>query len=312
MKLEVEPFAGPIAGPPPELSPPPVEEMAPPPPELTLTVIEPRRTWGFVDVNELWRYRELLGFLVWRDIKVRYKQTTLGAAWAILQPLATMLVFTLFLGDTVRDKATGAVPYPLFVFCGMLLWTCFANAVTSTSNSIVASQNMVTKIYFPRMLIPLGAIGAVVVDLLVGLVMMFVLMTGYAVTGHEVSIGWNILYAPFLVVALGMIATGLGTLLSALTVAYRDFRHVVPFLIQLWLFATPSIFVQEGMLFGERGQLVLRLNPVHGLIVNFRAAVLNQPMDPVALGMALCMSLILLVFGCLYFRRVENEFADII
>lgn len=292
-------------------------KSSPTPPRLHdeepwLTVIEPRSSWGFVDVRELWRYRELLGFLIWRDVKVRYKQTVLGAAWAILQPLATMLVFTLFLGDAVRDKAPGAVPYPLFVFCGMLLWTSFANAITGASNSVVASQQMVTKVYFPRVLIPLGAIGTVIVDLAVGSVMLFLLMLGYALAGYPVSVGWTVLLCPFLVLALGMAATGLGTLLSALTVSYRDFRHVVPFVVQLWLFATPSIFVQETVMFGPRGQMALRLNPVHGLIVNFRAALLNQPMDLPALGTALLISAILLAVGCVYFRRVERDFADII
>ncbi len=280
--------------------------------EPRLTIIEPRSSWGFVDVKEIWRYRELLGFLIWRDVKVRYKQTVLGAAWAILQPLATMLVFTLFLGDAVRAKAPGAVPYPLFVFSGMLLWTSFANALTGASHSVVASQQMVTKVYFPRMLIPLGAVGTVVVDLAVGSVMLFLLMLGYALAGYPVSIGWGLLAAPFLVLALGMVATGLGTLLSALTVSYRDFRHVVPFVVQLWLFATPSIFVQEMVMFGPRGQMALRLNPVHGLIVNFRAAVLNQPMDLTALATALLIGLLLLLIGCVYFHRVERDFADII
>lgn len=291
----------------PPLTPPRLDDEEP-----RLTVIEPRSTWGFVDVRELWRYRELLGFLIWRDVKVRYKQTVLGAAWAILQPLATMLVFTLFLGDAVRDKAPGAVPYPLFVFCGMLLWTSFANAITGASNSVVASQQMVTKVYFPRVLIPLGAIGTVIVDLAVGSVMLFLLMLGYALAGYPVSVGWTVLLSPFLVLALGMAATGLGTLLSALTVSYRDFRHVVPFVVQLWLFATPSIFVQQTVMFGPRGQLALRLNPVHGLIVNFRAALLNQPMDLPALGTALLISAFLLAVGCVYFRRVERDFADII
>jgi lipopolysaccharide transport system permease protein len=253
----------------------------------------------------------LLGIFIWRDVKVRYKQTILGAAWAILQPLATMMVFTLFLRD-IAGVPNAKVPYPLFVFCGMLMWTSFANAVTNASNSVVASQNMVTKIYFPRMLIPLGAIGAVAVDVLISSVMLGLLMIGYALAGHSITIGWRILLAPFFVLALGMAATGLGTLLSALTVAYRDFRHVVPFLVQLWLFATPSIFVQGGTMFGPRGQAALRLNPVHGLIVNFRAAIFNQPFDRVALGCSLAISLALLIFGCLYFRRVERRFADII
>lgn len=279
--------------------------------DLPVTVIEPSGGWRFVDVNEIWRNRELLGILVWRDVKVRYKQTILGAAWAILQPLATMMIFTLFLGDITRDVRS-PIPYPLYVFCGMLMWTSFANAVSNASHSVVASQNMVTKVYFPRMLIPLGAIGAVAVDLVVSAAMLCVLMLGYKIAGYSITIGWKILAAPFLVLALGMAATGLGTLLSALTVAYRDFRHVVPFLVQLWMFATPSIFVQAATLFGPRGQLALRLNPVHGLIVNFRAAVFNQPFDLPSLGSALSISLALLLIGCLYFRRVERQFADII
>lgn len=295
---------------PPE-TPPAERPLSPPDADPPLTVIEPRSGWEFIDLNEIWRYRELLGILIWRDVKVRYKQTILGAAWAILQPLATMMVFTLFLGDITRDPRS-PIPYPLFVFCGMLMWTSFANAVTSASNSVVASQNLVTKIYFPRMLIPLGAIGAVAVDVLVSSLMLALLMIGYAIEGYPLTIGWRILLAPFLVLALGMAATGLGTLLSALTVAYRDFRHVVPFLVQLWLFATPSIFVQAGTMFGPRGRAVLLLNPVHGLIVNFRSAVFNQPFEPLALGSSLAVSLGLLLFGCLYFRRVERRFADII
>jgi lipopolysaccharide transport system permease protein len=308
MNLETETPPEPIAAShaPPAIDPPrPVESQVP------VTIIEARPGWQLVDVDELWRYRELLGFLIWRDVKVRYKQTVLGAAWAVLQPLATMLVFTLFLGDVVRDR-NSSIPYPLFVFCGMLLWTSFANAVSNASSSVVASQNMVTKIYFPRLLIPLGAIGAVGVDLLVGTVMLSVLMVGYFAAGYTIVIGWKIVFAPFLVLALAMAATGLGTLLAALTVAYRDFRHVVPFLIQLGVFATPSIFVQESMMFGPRGRAVLMLNPVHGLIVNFRAAVLDLPMDLTALGVALFLSLALLAIGCLYFRRVERQFADII
>jgi lipopolysaccharide transport system permease protein len=286
----------------------PHQEMA----EPRLTVIEPQAGWGFLDFKEIWRYRELLGFLIWRDVKVRYKQTVLGAAWAVLQPLATMLVFTLFLGNAVRDKDPDAVPYPLFVYCGMLLWMSFSNAIVGASNSVVASQQLITKVYFPRILVPLGAVGTVAVDLAVGSAILFVLMTGYSLAGYPVSVGWKLLLAPLFILVMGVAATGLGTLLAALTVSYRDFRHVVPFAVQLWLFATPSIFVQEGMVFGPRGQLALCLNPVHGLIVNFRAAVFNQPFDSPALGTAVALSLVLLLIGGVYFRRTERDFADII
>ena len=287
---------------PPEIRP---AQSVVPPAEPPLSVIEMKSGWRMVDFNELWRYRELLGILVWRDIKVRYKQTALGAAWAVLQPLATMLVFTVFLGDTLGKKGT-LVPYWLYVYCGMLLWTSFANAVTNASQSVVASQNLVTKIYFPRLMIPFGAIGAVALDFLISSVVLAIMM---AVKG--IVPGWNMLLAPFLILGLLLTAAGVGTLLSALTVAYRDFRHVVPFAVQLWMFATPSIFVQTGE-FGPRGQLFLKLNPVHGVVVNFRAAVLGTPFDTQALGCSLLIGVALFVFGCLYFRKVERQFADII
>lgn len=307
--ITAENVTGPACKDPEAPTAPQVHQSTEPPP---LTVIEPRSKWGLVDVREIWRYRELLGFLIWRDVKVRYKQTFLGAAWAILQPLATMFVFALFLGEAVKDKRPDAVPYPLFVYCGMLLWTCFANAITGASHSVVASQQIITKVYFPRILVPLGVIGTVFVDLAIGSVMLFIIMAGYTLAGYPVSIGWSLLLAPLMVIALGMAATGLGTLLAALTVSYRDFRHVVPFAVQLWLFATPSIFVQENLIFGPRGQMALRWNPVHGLVVNFRAAILNQPLDWMALGTALFISFVLLLIGSLYFRRTEQEFADII
>jgi lipopolysaccharide transport system permease protein len=194
----------------------------------------------------------------------------------------------------------------------MLLWTNFANAVTGASQSVVASQTMVTKIYFPRLLIPLSAVGAVAVDLLIGAAMLALLIAGYWIAGYPVTIGWGLVLVPFLILALGMAATGLGSLLAALTVAYRDFRHVVPFVVQLWMFATPSIFVQGEAIFGERGRMALRLNPVHGLIVNFRAALFDEQWDLLALGTSLVVSFVLLLLGCLYFRRVERDFADII
>ncbi|MFL5339829.1 MAG: ABC transporter permease [Gemmataceae bacterium] len=298
MSLEVEVPPEPAA--PPAAAPPPAPSA-----ELPLTVIEPRPGWHLVDLNELWRFRELLGFLIWRDIKVKYKQTALGAAWAVLQPLASMFVFTLFLGNLAGNRDPH-VPYALYVFSGMLLWTTFANALTAAGQSVVASQNLVTKVYFPRLLIPLGAIGAVAMDFLIGCGVLAVMMAYY-----RVAPGWDILIAPLLMLALAMTAAGLGILLSALTVAYRDFRHVIPFTVQLGMFATPSIFIRTAT-FGPRGQLALMLNPVHGVIVNFRAAVLNQPFDWPSLGNALWISLALLVFGCLYFRRVERQFADII
>lgn len=275
---------------------------------LPETIIESRRGWQIVDVRELWRYREMLYFLTWRDVKVRYKQTVLGAAWAVLQPLATMVVFTLFIGrmagaaDQIKDY-----PYPLFVFAGLLPWTFFANAISSSGQSVVASQNMVTKVYFPRLIIPMGAVGAGLVDFAVAFGMLLVMMLGYGVLP-----GWGLLLAPVLLVLLVLTALGVGALLAALTVAYRDFRYVVPFAVQLWMFATPCIYLDTTRAVGPHGQLLLPLNPAYGLVYNFRQAMLGGPFDWYALGVSAAVGAALLVMGCMYFRRVERSFADII
>lgn len=277
-----------------------------PQPELPITVIEATRGWHVVNFRELWRYRELLLILTWRDIKVRYKQTLLGAAWAVLQPLATMLVFSLFFGR-VADMPTGGTPYPLFVFAGLLPWYFFANAITAASQSVVGNQSLVTKIYFPRLLIPLGAIGPCLVDLGIGFGVLLVMMPWYGTVP-----GWGLLAVPLLAVGLAVAVVGVGTLLAALTVTYRDFRHVVPFMVQLWMFATPTIYMQAEAVVGPRGRLILPLNPAYGLIANFRAAALGTAFDGYSLVVSGAVSVAMLVAGCAYFRRVERHFADVI
>jgi lipopolysaccharide transport system permease protein len=284
----------------------PVEQM-PPANELPVTVIEPRSAWRIVDFRELWRHRELLYFLVWRDVKVRYKQTVLGLLWAVIQPLATMAAFTLFLGQATGVVGELSYPYSLFVFAGLLPWMFFAGAVASAGQSVVGNQNLVTKVYFPRLIIPLSAIGVGLLDFFIG----FGLLLGLMAI-HGVWPGANVLWTPVVFVLLMAAALGVGILLSALTVAYRDFRFIVPFLVQLWMFATPSIYMQAERAVGERVQSLLPLNPAYGLIVNFRQAVLGGPMDFYALGVSALVSLALLVLGCAYFRRVERNFADII
>jgi lipopolysaccharide transport system permease protein len=271
-----------------------------------LTVIERRPGWQLVNWAELWRFRELLFFLTWRDVKVRYKQTALGAAWAVLQPLATMAVFAVFLGQ-LASVPSGGVAYPLFVFAGLLPWTFFANALASSGQSVVGNQNLVTKVYFPRLLIPMSAVGAGLVDFLIAFGMLLVLMAWYAVPP-----GWGIFLVPVLALGLVVAALGFGTLLAALTVAYRDFRYVVPFLVQLWMFATPTIYMQADAVIGPTGQAFLPLNPAYGLITNFRQAMLGGALDLYALAVSGAVSVLLLVVGCLYFRRVERHFADII
>jgi lipopolysaccharide transport system permease protein len=275
--------------------------------EPPLIVIERRPGWHLVNFGELWRYRELLYFLAWRDIKLRYKQTVLGAAWVVLQPLATMVVFSFFLGRLPDLTAPLAYPYSLFVFAGLLPWTFLSSAVTSSGQSVVANQNLVTKVYFPRLLIPLAAVGAHLVDFVIAFAMLLVLMAW-----HHVPAGMGLVAVPLLTLGLIVAALGMGTFLSALTVAYRDFRHVVPFLVQLWMFATPSIYMQAERVVGARGQLLLPLNPAYGLIVNFRQAMLGGPPNWYALVVSSGVSVLLLAAGCTYFRRVESRFADII
>ena len=273
---------------------------------LPVTVIERRPGWRLIDLGELWRYRELLFFLTWRDIKVRYKQTVLGAAWAVIQPLATMLVFSLFLGRAAGESGA-RWPYPLFVLAGLIPWTFFSNAIATAGQSVVGNQNLVTKVFFPRLIIPMGAVGAGLVDLAISFGMLVIMMFWYGVAP-----GWEMLLVPPILLSLVIAALGVGTLLSALTVAYRDFRHVVPFLVQLWMFATPSIYLQAEGIVSPRWKPLLPLNPAYGLISNFRQAMLGGAIDAYSLAVSTAVGAGLFVIGCLYFRRVERDFADII
>jgi lipopolysaccharide transport system permease protein len=290
----------------PRVSAPSVSESAVPEPQLPEKVIRRRAGWRMIDLPELWRYRELLFFLTWRDFKVRYKQAVLGGAWAVLQPLATMIVFSLFF-SRLGDSSPQAVPYSLFVLAGLLPWTFFGNAISAAGQSVVGSQNLVTKVYFPRLLIPAGAVGAGLVDLAVSLLLLAAFMLY-----HGVVPGWGVLLLPVLLAGLILASLGVGSLLSALMVAYRDFRYVVPFLVQLWMFATPSIYLQAEGGFAARWRTLLPLNPAYGLIANFRAATLDQPLDFYSLAVSGAVSVLLFLIGCFYFRRVERSFADII
>jgi lipopolysaccharide transport system permease protein len=276
------------------------------PAALPLTVLEPRPGWHLIDLRELWRYRELLYFLTWRDVKIRYKQTVLGAGWAILQPLATMVVFSLFFRRAAGDPSSH-VPYSLFVLAGLVPWMFFSNAISQAGQSVVGNHNLVTKIYFPRLLIPLGAVTAGLVDLAVAMGMLLIMMLWYGVAPN-----WEFVLVPALTFGLTLAALGVGTLLSALTVAYRDFRYVVPFMVQLWMFATPSIYLQSRSEVGSRLRYVLPLNPAYGLIANFRQAMLGGSLEGYSLTVSSAVSVLLVLGGCLYFRRVERDFADII
>jgi lipopolysaccharide transport system permease protein len=275
-------------------------------PASLVTVIERRPGWKLVDFPEVWKYRELLLFLTWRDVQVRYKQTVLGAAWAILQPLSSMIVFSIFFGKLANLPA-GDLPYPLFVLAGVLPWTFFSNALGSAGNSLVGNHDLVKKVYFPRLFIPLGAVGAGLVDLAISFMILIGMMAWFRIPPT-----WGMLLVPVLIAGLGIAALGVGITLSALMVAYRDVRFVMGFLIQAWMLCTPCIYMDAGEVIGPTGQMLLPLNPAYGLIVNFRQAVLGGSPDWYSLGISLTVGLAFLVGGCLYFRRVERSFADII
>jgi lipopolysaccharide transport system permease protein len=281
---------------------------APPAPEPPLTVIRPPRGWQLINLRELWQFRDLLYFLTWRDVKVRYKQTLLGAAWAILQPALMMVVFTVFFGNLAK-VSSGGIDYPLFVYAGLLPWTFFATAVANAGNSVVGSERLITKIYFPRLAIPFTAVAAAVVDFVLAFGLLLILMLSYGAVPTAA-----VLLAPLFFALILLAALGVGTLLAALNVAYRDFRYVIPFLVQLWMFATPSVYMALGDGGASGGWLptLLALNPLTGLIAAFRGATLGGaiPWDQVAVSSVSVV--VLFVAGCLYFRKVEDGFADII
>ncbi len=237
----------------------------------TQTVIEPASSWQLVNVRELWRFRELLFFLIWRDVKVRYKQTLLGAAWAILQPALLMVVFTIFFARMAKVPA-GDWPYPLFVYAGLLPWTFFSTAISQAAQSVVASERLITKVYFPRLAIPFAAVGAAVVDSAIAFTLLLGMMAWYGVAP-----GPAVLLVPVVMFLTLLAAAGIGTLLAALNVAYRDFRYVVPFLIQVWMFATPTIYMDPDANGAGRLDYLLAANPMSPLVASFRASVLGGP-----------------------------------
>ena len=269
-----------------------------------VTVIEPSRGWRSLDLKELWAYRELLWVLTERDIKVRYKQTVLGAAWAVIQPLMLMVVFSVFFGKLAKMPSDG-IPYPIFAYCALLPWTFFANALSSSAGSVVGSANLISKVYFPRLIVPLSSIGSWLVDFAIATVILLGMMLYY-------GIGWttNLLIAPLLVAAVVFAALGVGTLLAALTVAYRDFRYVIPFLLQFWMFATPIVY--PATIVPERWQWILHLNPMAGLVEGFRSAFLGRPFDAPAIAISVAASIVLFGMGVAYFEKVERRFADIV
>jgi lipopolysaccharide transport system permease protein len=271
-----------------------------------VTSICPRSGWQLVNVRELWQFRELIYFFIWRDVKIRYKQTALGAAWAVLQPLLMMVVFTVFFGR-MAGLSSGDLPYPLFAFAGLLPWTFFATAMASSANSVVASERLVTKVYFPRLAIPISAVGAATVDFLIAFGMLGLLMAWFGVAPSP-----GLLLAPLIFAVIFLAALGIGTALAALTVAYRDFRYVIPFLVQVWMFATPTVYMLPGARVSGGLGALLALNPMTSLIQSFRAACLGGPIPWAGFAASTACVVVVLLAGCFYFRKVEDRFADII
>jgi lipopolysaccharide transport system permease protein len=273
-------------------------------PDKPVVVIEPR-AWLALDLQELWAYRELLYFLMWRDVKVRYKQTALGVLWVVLQPLLMMLVFTFLFGRLAGIKSDG-IPYSLFAYAGLLTWTFFSSAVNTAGNSLVNSATLITKVYFPRILVPTAAVGATLVDFAVSLIPLAAMMIFW-----KVRVTSSLALLPILIIMVVTLALGFGMWMAALNVKYRDIKLALPFVIQLWFFASPIIYplsMVEGKL-----RWLLALNPMAGIIEGFRTSLYgHKAFDWPTIGYAGVVTIMFLVYSTYNFRRAERKFADLV
>lgn len=271
---------------------------------VPVVVIKPSRGWVSLRIRDLWEYRELFYFLVWRDVKIKYKQTALGAAWAIIQPLLTMVVFSVFFGRLAKVPSDG-IPYPLFAFAALVPWTFFANGLNQASNSLVGSANLVKKVYFPRLVIPIAAVLSGIVDLLLALGVLLAMIVYF---GFAPSV--NIVFLPlFLLLALAT-ALAVSLWLAALNVEFRDVRYTLPFLTQLWLFATPIAY--PSSLLSEPWRTLYGINPMVGVVEGFRWTLLGTARPGGIVMVSSLVTVLLLIGGAFYFRRMEKNFADVI
>ena len=266
--------------------------------------IRPSHGLGFPNLRELWEYRELIYFFAWREIKVRYKQTVLGAAWAVIQPLLNTIIFTVFFGNLAKIPSEG-VPYPVFAFAALVPWTYFSNSITNAGNALVAQQQIITKVYFPRVIVPMATIFASLLDFLIAFLVLLGILPFYGV-----SLSLAILSVPLLILFTAASAVAVGLWLSALNVLYRDIRVAVPFLVQFWLFATPIAY--PASLVPIRYRALYGINPLVGIIEGFRWSTLGTSEDPWAMLVSLLVVVILLTSGLLYFARVERVLADVV
>ena len=267
--------------------------------------IEPSHGWVSLKLHEVWEYRELLYFLTWRDIKVRYKQTVLGAAWAIIQPFFTMVVFSLFFGRLAKMPSDG-IPYPIFAYAALVPWTFFAHGLTQSSNSLVGSANLIKKVYFPRLAIPISSVISGAVDFVLAFSVLLVMMVFYGIIPTV-----NVIWLPFLLVLTFVTSLGVGLWFSAMNVQFRDVRYTVPFLTQFWLFATPIAY--PSSLLSEPWRTVYGINPMVGVVEGFRWALLGTDTAPgPVIVVSSVAALLILVGGAFYFRRMERTFADVV
>ncbi|MCC6603885.1 MAG: ABC transporter permease [Anaerolineae bacterium] len=281
--------------------------------DIPVTIIKPSRGWVSLRLDEVWQFRELFYFFIWRDIKVRYKQTVLGAAWAIIVPFMNMVVFSLFFGR-LADMPSDDIPYPLWNFAALVPWQFFTNGVNNSANSLVTNANMIKKIFFPRLVLPTAAAVSGIVDFILAFLVLLLMVLGYHVfniAGFSVSLTLNVLWLPLFLLLAVTTSLGVGLWLSAMNVQFRDVRHVVPFLVQFWLFATPIAY--PSSLIPEAWRVVYGLNPMAGVVEGFRWTLLNTPAPPGAmLAVSAVTSLVLLTSGAYYFRRMEKTFADVV
>jgi lipopolysaccharide transport system permease protein len=276
--------------------------------ENQITYIKPSGAWHNLDLKDFWTYRELLYFLTWRDVKVRYKQTAIGVLWAVLQPVLTTAIFTVIFSSVARFDSQ-RVPYPLFALSGFMIWLFVFNSVSFSANSLVGNTNLVTKVYFPRLIVPVSATLSGLFDLLFSFAVLAVLMI-YYVSKNAVALSWQILSAPAFILLAILLSVSLGTLFSALNVRFRDVKFALPFALQVWMFASPIFYPPE--ILSEKARFVLAFNPLTGILQGFRAALFAEKFDWLTIGISSVVIIFLMLLALFVFKRMEDDFADLI
>jgi lipopolysaccharide transport system permease protein len=272
--------------------------------QTNFTLISAKQSSLSIPIKELIRYRDLLVFLIWKNFIIKYKQTLIGICWAIIQPVMQMVVFSIVFGKFAQIPSNG-VPYPIFVYAALIPWTFFANSLSACNNSIINHAGLINKVYFPRLLIPLSAIGSQLIDFALSFIVLIGIMIYY-----QFPVSWEFIVIIPLTIMTIFTAMGFGVLIAALSGIYRDFRHIIPFLLSIWLFLTPVIYPPS--LLGSKFEMLIQLNPMSGIVSGFRSAILSQPFDWLSLSKALLIALLFFILGTFYFNRAQNRFADVV